>query len=161
MTATIPFDTLRASRLAAELTDAQCRTLSGLLVLRELADGEVLVHEGTSDTHLYVLVAGSLSVVRGAGGAGEVTLFTLKPGDPVGEMSFLDDNLHYASVVSRGAGRVFGLDRGQLESLLVSEPQIVYRVMRAIVRTVHEIQRRISMQTTELTNYITKQHGKY
>jgi hypothetical protein len=31
----------------------------------------------------------------------------------------------------------------------------------AIVRTVHEIQRRISMQTVELTNYIYKQHGKY
>jgi hypothetical protein len=34
-------------------------------------------------------------------------------------------------------------------------------VMRAIVRTVHEIQRRISMQSVELANYIYKQHGKY
>jgi hypothetical protein len=37
----------------------------------------------------------------------------------------------------------------------------VYRVMRAIVRTVHEIQRRISMQSVELANYIYKQHGRY
>jgi hypothetical protein len=44
---------------------------------------------------------------------------------------------------------------------LSAHPEVVYRVMRAIVRTVHEIQRRISMQTAELTNYIYKQHGKY
>ena len=37
----------------------------------------------------------------------------------------------------------------------------VYRVMRAIIRTVHAIQRRLSMQQVELTNYIYKQHGKY
>jgi hypothetical protein len=33
--------------------------------------------------------------------------------------------------------------------------------MRAIVRTVHAIQRRLSMQSVELTNYIYKQHGRY
>ena len=49
----------------------------------------------------------------------------------------------------------------KLESLLDSHPQIVYRVMRAIVRTAHQIQRRLSMQSVELTNYIYKQHGKY
>jgi CRP-like cAMP-binding protein len=156
-----PYDALRASRLAHELTDAQCRTLSALLAMRELADGEVLVHEDTSDTHLYVLISGTLAVARGAGSAEEVTLFTLTQGDLIGEMSFLDDTVHYASVVSRGASRVFGLERTQLESLLEREPLIVYRVMRAIVRTVHQLQRRLSAQSVELSNYIYKQHGRY
>jgi len=29
------------------------------------------------------------------------------------------------------------------------------------VRVVHELQRRLSMQTTELTNYLYKTHGRY
>jgi CRP/FNR family cyclic AMP-dependent transcriptional regulator len=37
----------------------------------------------------------------------------------------------------------------------------VYRVMRAIIRVVHQIQRRLSMQQAELSNYIYKQHGRY
>ena len=37
--------------------------------------------------------------------------------------------------------RVLGLSRGDLESLLDSHPHVVYRVMRAIVRVVHELQR--------------------
>ena len=39
MTETAAFEALRASPLATELTEAQCRTLSTLLALRELADG--------------------------------------------------------------------------------------------------------------------------
>jgi CRP/FNR family transcriptional regulator, cyclic AMP receptor protein len=33
--------------------------------------------------------------------------------------------------------------------------------MRAIVRTVHSILLRMNLQYVELTNYITKQHGRY
>ncbi len=33
--------------------------------------------------------------------------------------------------------------------------------MRAIILVVHQIQRRLSMQQAELSNYIYKQHGKY
>lgn len=154
-------EALRSSRLAAELDDAQCRTLAGLMTLRDLADGEVLVREGTSDSHLYLLVSGGVAVVRGAGSGEEVTLFTLKPGDAIGEMSFLDDNQHYASVVARGPSRVLSLERAQLESLLDSSPHIVYRVMRAIVRRVHQAQHQLSAQAAELTNYIFKQHGRY
>jgi CRP/FNR family transcriptional regulator, cyclic AMP receptor protein len=156
-----PYDALRASRLAAELDDAQCRTLAERLTLRELSDGEVLVREDTSDTHLYVIVAGTLAVVRGAGTSEQVQLFTLGHDDTVGEMSFLDDNVHYASFVARGAARVFGLERSSLEALLDSQPHVVYRVMRAIVRRVHQIQHRLAAQSAELENYVYKQHGRY
>lgn len=155
------YDALRGSKLSAELDEAQTRTLAALMQLRELSDGEVLVAEGRSDSHLYLLVSGAVAVARGAGTPEEVVLFTLGAGEAIGELSFLDDNVHYASVVARGASRVLCLERSQLESLLDTQPHIVYRVMRAIVRRVHQIQHRLSAQAAELTNYITKQHGRY
>jgi len=154
-------DTLRASSLAAELTDAQCRTLAGLVTLRHCTEGEVVVREGTSDSHLYLIVAGSVTVARAAGTPEEVVLFTLGRGDTIGELSFLDDNVHFASVVSHGATTLLALERERFESLLGTDPQILYRVMRAIVRRVHQQQHRLSAQATELTNYITKTHGRY
>jgi hypothetical protein len=33
--------------------------------------------------------------------------------------------------------------------------------MRAIMRTVHSLMRRMSVQSIELQNYIYKQHGRY
>jgi CRP-like cAMP-binding protein len=152
---------LKGSRLGAELSDAQLATLSEYVAFRDLRADEVLVPEGTSDNHLYVIVSGNLAVVRGAGTAQPVTLFTLGKGDFVGELSFIDATPHYASLVAAGPARVVGLEREKLEALLPSHADIVYQVMRAIIRTVHEIQRRLSMQSVELTNYIYKQHGRY
>lgn len=155
------FDALRASKLASELTDAQCRVLADAMTARTLADGEVLVREGSTDDRMHLIVTGALAVVRNAGKTEETALFALTPGDLAGEMSFLDDSVHYASRVARGRTQVISLTRDRLESLLAVDAWIVYRVMRAIVRTVHEIQRRLSVQQTELSNYIYKQHGRY
>jgi CRP/FNR family cyclic AMP-dependent transcriptional regulator len=161
MTAMTNLEALRASKLGAELSNEQSQVLAELITFRDLAAGEVLVKGGTRDNHLYVIVNGALGVVRNAGNPDEVTLFTLTAGDLVGEISFIDGTEHYASLVSLGNTRVFGLEREKLESLLATHADVVYRVMRAILRTVHQIQRRLSMHSVELTNYIYKQHGRY
>jgi CRP-like cAMP-binding protein len=152
---------LSQSKLANEMTSDQKAALAAVMSLRDLAKGEVLVHEGACDDHLYVVASGGISVVKAAGTENEVTLSVLRPGDVVGELSFLDGATRYASLVAEQGTRVLGLSRGDLEGLLDSNPHLVYRVMRAIVRVVHELQRRLSMQTAELTNYLYKTHGRY
>jgi ribosome-associated toxin RatA of RatAB toxin-antitoxin module/CRP-like cAMP-binding protein len=161
MTDATLLDALRKSKLAAELTDAQSRKLAAVMTVHELKDGELLVHEGAPDNHLYVIDSGVLAVVKGAGGPDRVTLNTLSPGELAGEMSWLDGAERYASLIASGATRVLGLEREKLESLAQTDGEIVYRVMRAIIRVVHTIQRRLWMQQSELTNYIFKQHGRY
>jgi CRP-like cAMP-binding protein len=152
---------LGKSRLAVELNDDERRILAEAMTLRDLKHGEVLVREGSADDHLYVVVSGVLGVVKGAGLEEEVTLNAIRPGDVVGELSFLDGATRYASLVALSDTRVLGLSRDDLEGLLETRPKVVYHVMRAIVRVVHEIQRRLSMQTAELTNYLYKTHGRY
>lgn len=154
-------DALRRSRLAGELSDEQCRIVSELVNLRGLKDGEILVREGQSDNHLYVIDDGLLGVVKNVGQPEQVTLFTIGSGEFVDELGFMDGTKHYASLVSIGETRVLGLERETLESMLSVHPDIVYKVMRSIIRAVHQIQRRLSMQSVELSNYIFKQHGKY
>jgi CRP/FNR family cyclic AMP-dependent transcriptional regulator len=154
-------DVVRQSKLAAELTEEECGVLSNLVTLRELKDGEVLVREGDSDSHLYAIVDGLLCVVKNAGSVDEVTLFSIGTGDFADELSFMDGTSHYASLVARGSACVVGLEREKLESLLASHPTVVYKVMRAIVKAAHQIQAQLSMQSVELTNYISKLHGRY
>lgn len=155
------FAALRGSRLAAELDDDQCHRLAAVTDLVDLKDGDVLVREGSADDHLFIVISGSLGVVRRPQGEPPVTLHTLVAGDFAGELSFIDGTERYAALVAVGPTRVLSLRRPQLESLLDSDPHVVYRVMRAIVRTAHTIQRRLSIQSYELSNYIYKQHGRY
>jgi CRP-like cAMP-binding protein len=155
------YEALRTTKLAAELTDDQCRTLARLVTLHELKQGEVLAREGSVDNHIYVILSGTLGVVKNAGTADAITINTLAAGEFVGEMGFMDGTELYASKVALGDLRVLGLEREKLESLLATDPLIVYRVMRAIIRVVHQIQRRLAMHQLELSNYIYKQHGRY
>jgi len=79
----------------------------------------------------------------------------------MGELGFLDGVEHSASLRAMGNCELLRLERTSLEGLLDKDPDVVYKVMRAIVRTVHRILRNMNAQQVELTNYITKQHGRY
>jgi CRP/FNR family transcriptional regulator, cyclic AMP receptor protein len=161
MTDAVIVEALGKSKLATELTAQQCQSLAGTMTVRDLKQGEVLVREGDTDDHLYVVTSGSLAVVKAAGTDNEVILNVMRPGDVVGELSFLDGATRFASLLAMSETRVLGLSRGDLEAMLDRDPHLVYRIMRAIVRIVHDIQRRLSMQTAELTNYLYKTHGRY
>lgn len=155
------YEALRSTRIAAELDPDQCAALAALVVMRDLADGEVLVREGTADNHLYMVVKGTLGVIKHAGGDDQALLQSLHQGDLAGELGFLDGSERYASLVALGAVQVLSLEREKLETLVSTNPMVLYRVMRSIIRTVHLVQRRLSMQANELSNYIFKQHGRY
>ena len=122
---------------------------------------QVLAREGDADNRLYAVVQGSLVIVKHAGTPDETTLVTLGVGDFAHELGFLDGAPRYASLMAAAPGQVLVLEREGLESLIDSHPRILYGVMCAIVRTVHRVQTRLSMQASELTNYIVKQHGRY
>jgi CRP-like cAMP-binding protein len=157
----VKLQALRASRLASDLDADECRVLAPLCSMHDLCDGEVLVSEGSADNHLHVVVGGSLAVIRNSNTDNRVTVAVLGAGDLAGELGFVDGTERHASLVAIGSARVIGLERERLESLLTTHPTIVYHVMRAIIRTAHQIQRRLSLQATELQNYIYKQHGRY
>lgn len=160
--AALKLELVRNSALAVELTGDQCAVLAELVSVRKLADGEVLVKQGASDNHLYVIVSGALAVARQVEADGQwVNLHLLGKGDLAGELGFMDGRPHYAALRATGPTQVLCLEREKLESLLQREPVVVYRVMRAIFRVVHVIVNRMAMQTSELTNYIFKVHGKY
>jgi CRP/FNR family cyclic AMP-dependent transcriptional regulator len=153
---------MRDSVLATELDAKQCAALADLVTVRDLADGEVLVNEGASDDHVHTVVSGTLAVAKRLSPGGQwINLNVLTKGDLAGELAFMDGTPHYAALRAVGPTRILSLKRERLESLLGSEPLIVYRVMRAIFRVVHGILHRMALQASELTNYIYKQHGKY
>ncbi|MBA4176308.1 MAG: cyclic nucleotide-binding domain-containing protein [Leptothrix sp. (in: Bacteria)] len=151
----------RACRLAEGLNDEQTAALAGVLTLQPCEAGEVLAREGTVDNHLYAIVDGTLAIVKQPGQPGEETLITLKAGDLVHELGFLDGKPRYASLRAASEAHVLVLEREGLESLIDSHPRVLYAVMRTILRTGHTMQTRLAVQAAELTNYIVKQHGRY
>jgi CRP/FNR family cyclic AMP-dependent transcriptional regulator len=152
---------LLGSVINRELNDDECVIVGHLGEFRELKDNETLIEEGKVDNQLHVLIEGHLAVMRHTADGDWVTLHVLKPGELAGELGFIDGQPHSATLRAMGPSKVFSLKREKFESLINTKPDLVYRFMRAILRGVHATLHRMNAQHIELTNYITKEHGRY
>ena len=151
---------IKQSKIGVELTDKQCAVLAALVEFSDHADGEVVVKEGATDDKLRVVLSGALAVAKKAGDDW-LRLNVLTAGDLAGELAFMDSTPRYAALVAVGPTKVFSLQRSALESLLKKDPEIVYRVMRAIARFAHQVLTRSGMHMAELTSYLYKTGVKY
>jgi CRP-like cAMP-binding protein len=153
--------TIKHSPIGQELSDEQCTALSKVVSAHGLENGMFLLEEGHQDDAIYIITKGTLEVVKPAAGGDWVTLHILRPGDMAGALGFIDGVEHSAAIRAMNNTEVFSFTRQELEAFLARDPDLVYKVMRAIVRTVHGILRRMNTQFVEMSNYISHQHGRY
>jgi CRP/FNR family cyclic AMP-dependent transcriptional regulator len=147
--------------LKEDFSVEECATLSQAFELRKLAVDEILIREGEKDDTLAIIIDGDICVTRDAGGGDNVTLHHLKAGDIAGAMGFIDGNSHTATLRASTPSHVITLHRDVLEGMIDAHPQLVYKVMRMIVRSVHSTVLRMDQQFVEMNNYIMKAHGRY
>ena len=156
--------TLRISTLTEELRDYEVVLLASCITVRDYKEGDLILKPGDTELKDTLLMLGSGEVEATATTGGEkMTLHLLQPGDLAGIIGFVGGNVMQisATITAKTDSRVLLLDRVRLESLLNTNPAIVYYVMRGIVRNVHGIVRRMNMQSVEMTNYVFKQGGRY
>jgi CRP/FNR family cyclic AMP-dependent transcriptional regulator len=151
---------VRESSLGQELEEDESQVLAGIMGVRSLHNGETLVSEGESDTTLYLLIDGELAVANTLGGE-EIVAYVMKKGECAGTRAFVDGTGRKATLRAIGDTTVYMLTPEAFESLLNKHPRIVYKVMRALFRTVHSHLMRMNLQSEELAHYITKTHGRY
>ena len=154
-------ESIKASPLGSELSDKQCLSLAEACTACGIKDQGYLIEEGQRDDALHVLTKGHMEVVVRTGKGDSVGLQIIREGDMLGELGFIDGVEHSASLRAMGNCELIRLERSSFEGLLEKDPDLVYKVMRAIIRTVHRILRNMNIQQVELTNYIAKQNGRY
>jgi CRP-like cAMP-binding protein len=93
-------------------------------VARETKAGEQIIREGEPSDGLYVVLEGSVDVLKRQMGK-DVLVSQLREGDLFGEMSCLRKIPATASIVVRRAGTLLRLPRKTFDELVVSYPQIL------------------------------------
>lgn len=150
-----------ATLLSENIDEKECEILTGAFKLEKLSADDVLLREGEKDDALYIVIDGDIVVTRDAGGDEFVILSHLKAGDVAGAMGFIDGNSHSATLRASKDSHVLALHRDVLEGMLDEHPQLVYKVMKMIVRSVHQTLLRMDQQFVQMNNYIMKEHGRY
>lgn len=149
------------SELADELRDSEIDVLAKLSRVRDYKAGEVILQPGNGHLKNTLMMLASGEVEAAAVVNGEnMTLHLLQPGDLAGIITFVGGQSEQisATIVAKSDSKVVLLERGSFESLLSGHPQIMYYVMRGVIRHMHGIVRRMNRQSQEMTNYMYQGH---
>lgn len=157
---TINSDKLKNSFLGEELDAAELNALAELMQAQALADGETLVEEGAEDQRLFLLAEGRLEVWNSSGDKPE-RVYLMKPGEFAGTRAFVDHAPRQATLKAHGEAVVYSITPEHFESLLESQPRLVYKIMRALFRITHVNLMRMNSEARELANYVYKRGGRY
>jgi CRP-like cAMP-binding protein len=131
---------LEACTLFAELGAEEVASVARRLVHRELAENEVLFTAGSAGNSLFVLVAGSVSIVALATDGRTMQRFlSFSPGMIFGETAMLDGGGRSATARADIRSVVAELTLRDLNELVSADPALGVRIYRNI--SVHLSQR--------------------
>ena len=124
--------------------------------------GAILFYEGEHGDRFYVVLDGSIAIVKALGTDDERLLGLRGAGEFVGEMSLLSvDGLRTASVRVETESRVLELTRDDFDAMLHRHPSLAYEMLRVLstrlrashdrsIRDLHEKNRRLAAAYAEL-----------
>jgi CRP-like cAMP-binding protein len=118
---------LRRVDLFSDLPQGSLEVLADVAVEIEFPQGHYIVQQGMVGSGLFVIVSGSVKVVRG-----DDVLATLGPGDFFGELSVLDQSPRSASVIALQPTVCLGIASWELLRVLEEQPKLALALLRAL-----------------------------
>lgn len=120
-------DELRAIDAFSECTDEELARIDSLVTEASIPAGRTIMTEGKPGLEFIAIRQGTALVTRDGARLGE-----LGPGDIVGEMALLDEELHprSATVTAQSDMRVLVMNAGEFTSLLRESPSVREKVLR-------------------------------
>lgn len=120
----------KALSLLGILNDSDLDWMVAVGSRRDVAAGDVFIHEGQPVDAVFIIVDGLLAVRTARTGTRDIAL--LRSGEIVGEMSFVDARPPSASVVSVGPSVVLAIPRAMLEAKLRDDVTFAARFYRSM-----------------------------
>ena len=149
------------SSVCSEITEDEARILAGIMAVRELKDGELLVNEGETDHTLYILTDGKLGVISATADGRQNLVHTMTAGECAGTRAFVDRSPRKATLRALGDATVYMLTPEAFDTVVDANPRLAYKVMRALFRVTHSNLMRMNQESQQLSNYIHKTQGRY
>lgn len=114
---------LPGSPLFSALDHASFNAVVERLTLRWMTAGETLIREGDHGNSMFVVVQGTVNVLRGQPGADRL-LALMTEGAFFGEMAVMTDSPRLASVIAATDGLLFEIHRDALAEIVAVHPSV-------------------------------------
>jgi CRP-like cAMP-binding protein len=148
---------LSKSPLLEELSADEIEIVRSLLSTRNVNTGDIITkpRDEYAD-NLFILVHGRIEV-HIESDEGLNSIFVVNPGDLAGIITFSGRSISpiKVTVVALEDTKVLSLDRTKFESLIYTNPQLMYRFYQGMVRHTHRMMRHFNSIVTNLSEQIS------
>jgi phosphoenolpyruvate synthase/pyruvate phosphate dikinase len=127
--AAAPADTVRRSRVFADLAPEDLAKVTALLKERRFAAGETVIKEGSGGAAFYVIVSGEATVTIGGDLRG-----TLAAGDHFGEIALIDEGARMATITATNDLVCQGMTLWEFRPLVQANGAIGGTIMQNLAR---------------------------
>jgi CRP-like cAMP-binding protein len=103
--------------------------------------GEEIITEGDTDRSLFVIVHGSVDIIKSRGGTNERKLCTLGPLEYFGEMALIDDLARSASVVAKENTEILSLDERDFRKEIEGNPAVAFKLLAELSQRVRALEK--------------------
>jgi HAMP domain-containing protein len=127
---------LRSVPIFADLDDSSLRWINQIAKEKVYAAGETIVKENDEGDALYIIVSGSVRVIKESNR--QVTIAILQERDYFGEMALLNREPRSASVEAQEETKLLVITQDDFQSLLLTKSQITFALFRTLSRRLCE-----------------------
>lgn len=106
-------------------------------------DGEIIIHEGDTGVHMYVIQSGEVEVVRFIDGK-DVRLAILYESDFFGEMALFEKVTRSTTIRALGETRVLTVDKNTFLKRVQSDPSMAFRIVQKMSGRIREVNTQLS-----------------
>ncbi len=131
-------EALKAVGLFHSLSDRFLTGLAKSCTERQFETGSVLVRQGNPGVGIFVIVSGTVKIVKTNEGGKRLEIATHGPGEVIGEMSVLDGALRTADVIAEEPVTCLVLSAWDFKSFMESHPEVALEILPIVVRRFRE-----------------------
>ena len=139
---------LDATALFGGLDDAVLTRLLPHVSLRWLGAKKTLYNQGQPGSSVFVLMEGSMKLVRRTGGAREHVVRLIRPGEVLAETVLFSSNGYPATAVALENSRLLEVDARQFAVSLRENPLLAWNVMERLGKRIEELQAQTELLAT-------------
>jgi len=132
----VEYEMLKESVLFKTLTDAELDIVARKVFLKPYKKGSTLFVEGMPGEVLYVVMEGSIDIIKKTK-EGDKVIANLGKGEIVGEMSIIDSGARTASGKTGEDSKLIVVTKNSFSEMLDSDPAIAAKILMTLLRMIN------------------------
>ena len=135
----VQVERLKSIPYFAGLSAAELESIKALVFEVEAERGKLLLLEGESSEALYFVVSGAVKVFKTSPDGKEQILQIMRPGEAFNEVPVFDGGLNLASAQAMGPVVIYGIKKGNLETILRNNSKIALNAVRVLSQKLRHV----------------------